>query len=564
MNQYYGNTKVKIDNLVNSIILKVITSSDSQSLLKKKEYVNPPPEDIDKTLHDHLLTIGLDERQLPFPDSMQKGYGFSLSPKNNLLQTFLFFKEEVIRMYKNRLCLMDEYHALCENYYRDTYNKKGIHKFCQDYKRAYLTHSSDKRDEIDTWLYEQWMIKKYPLESIRLLVERLGLYCMDKEQSARSDSNETKKEIEENTTPEIEALTHQWKTMNAISRLFKGKKVFDAYASTLSDYYLQQLQIETDECLTSFFHVTRNGIKYLQTTVNAIYEILNENIQLSDHPFIGKETFYTLISIIEKKHLSLSDIGMSSMTDVLCSLQEASYPEGSERVQSLRRELYDILIDNHLHQLEETHQQTLDVITDNSGVKYTADKRILLKAPKDLASYQIPESVIKIYDSAFADIASLAYIKIPEGVCAVGKYAFQGCSNLKEIILPKSVTQIGDYAFAGCIRLEDAVFLYRDISFNEELLFKNCPMLKKERIKTCNSVITGWIFNAEKRSGIHKETGIKLQYCFDNGDGTIKTQLTNFSDRMKSLHAQGYSSEETDAVFRKVGREFVILCKSLH
>ena len=70
MNQYYGNTKVKIDNLVNSIILKVIRSSDSQSLLKKKEYVNPPPEDIDKTLHDHLLTIGLDERQSPFPDSM--------------------------------------------------------------------------------------------------------------------------------------------------------------------------------------------------------------------------------------------------------------------------------------------------------------------------------------------------------------------------------------------------------------------------------------------------------------------------------------------------------------
>lgn len=90
MDQYYGNIKVKIDNLVNSIILKVITSSDPQSLLTKNEDVKPSPEDIDKMLHDHLLTIGLDERQLPFPDSLEKGYVFSQLPKNDLLQTFLF------------------------------------------------------------------------------------------------------------------------------------------------------------------------------------------------------------------------------------------------------------------------------------------------------------------------------------------------------------------------------------------------------------------------------------------------------------------------------------------
>lgn len=57
MNQYYGNIKVKIDNQVNSIILKVITSSDSQSFFTKKEDVEPSQEDIDKMLYDHLLTI---------------------------------------------------------------------------------------------------------------------------------------------------------------------------------------------------------------------------------------------------------------------------------------------------------------------------------------------------------------------------------------------------------------------------------------------------------------------------------------------------------------------------
>lgn len=564
MNQYYGNIKVKIDNLVNCIILKVITSSDSQSLLHEKEIVKPSAEDIDKMLHENLLTIGLDERQLPFPDSFEKGYGFSLLPKNDLLQAFLYFKEEVIQMHKNKPCLIDEFHALCEDYYRERYKKKGVQRFCKDYKTEYIIHSSDKCDEIDNWLYEQWINKKYPLENIRLFVERLGSYCLDKEQSARSDSNETKRKIEEATMPEIEAMTGQWEEMNVISRFFKGKKVFNAYVSTLSDYYLQQLQIETNECLASFFHIIRNKVEYLQTTVNAIYEILSGNEKQFAHPFIEKEIFSSLISMIEKEHLSWSDIGMNSMTDVFCSLSESSYPKGNERVQNLRRELSDTLIDNYLYQLEETYKQTFDVIIDDSGVKYTADKRILLKAPQNLISYYIPEGVAKIYDSAFSGIASLEYIKIPEGVRSVGKYAFQRCSNLKEVILPKSVTQIGDYAFNGCARLEDVVFLYRNISFNDELLFKDCPALKKEQIKTYDSVIAGWIFDAENKSGTHKETGIKLRYCFDNEDNTIKTELVNYPAHVKALRTQGYSEEEVHTVFRKVGREFVILYKSLY
>lgn len=197
------------------------------------------------------------------------------------------------------------------------------------------------------------------------------------------------------------------------------------------------------------------------------------------------------------------------------------------------------------------------------GVEYTPDKRILLKAPQNLESYYIPNSVVSISDSAFSDVTSLEYIKIPEGVCSIGESAFQGCSNLKEVILPKSVIRIGKHAFCGCTQLENATFLYRNTSLNDEL-FKDCPALKKERIQTYNSVISRWMFDTENRSGTHKATGIELRYCYDNEDGTIRTELVGYPTHVSNLHAQGYSEEEIRATFREIGREFVLICKSLY
>lgn len=559
MDQGNGNIKVKIDNMVNCIILQVIINSGSQSLLYEKEETKLSIADIDKILRENLSAISVDDSQLPFPDYDNNGLSFS--PANDCLKAFQYFKEEAIQMYKNKACLINEFHAACESYFRDQYKKKGIRRFCKDYKMKYIIN---RRNEIDNWLFAQWANEKHPLESIRLLVERLSLYCKNKVQEIYAYSCETQKRMEENTMPEIEALTQQWKNLNIITRSFKGKKIFDTYASTLSDYYLQQLQIKSNDCLSYFFSIVKKmELEKLQITVNSIYDILNEKDKQFTHLFLGKDIFSELVPIIEKAHLSLSDIGMNTMTEVLDSLQQASYPEGNERMQNLREELSRILIDRYLYQLMTEYELTFDVVTDDSGVEYTPDRRILLKAPKKLNSYYVPDGVATILDSAFADVTSLEYIKIPEGVCSIGKSAFQGCSNLKEIILPKSVIQIGDHAFRGCTQLEDVVFLYRNISLNDEL-FEDCPALKKERIMTYNSVIAGWTFDIEKSAGIHKETGIELRYCFDNEDGTIKTELVNFMAHMKALRTQGYSQEEVDATFRRVGREFVILCKSLY
>lgn len=563
MNQDNSNIKVKIDELANNIILQVIINSNSQALLYEKEETKPSVEDIDRRMRQDMLAIGMDDCQLPFPDFIIKNYGLSFSPANDCLQAFFIYEDEVGQMYKNEPCLFDKYHAACESYFCKLYKNKGIRQYFQDLKTQYNDHSFKKRDNIDSWLFEQWNSGKYPLESIRLLVGRLSLYYQKRIQDVHSESCEVQEIMKNSTIPEIEAMEQQWKEMSAISRFFKGKKLFNAYTSKLSDYYLQRLQIEIDDCLSSFFAIMMNSrLETLQTTVDTIYDILCMNNKQSAPLLTEKNIFSDLAPIIEKEHLSLSNMGMSSMTDVLNSLLHFIFPEGNERIKELREVLSNMLIGNYLHQLITEYGLTFDTITDDSGVEYTPDKRILLKAPRNLESYYIPDGVAIILDSAFADVTSLAYIKIPEGVCSIGQSAFQGCSTLKEVIVPKSVTQIGDHAFRGCTQLENVVFLYRDITLNDGW-FDDCPALKQERIMTFNSVLTGWIFDDQKRTGIHKETGIELRYCFDNGNGTVKTELVDLPARMKALRAQGYSQEEIDVTFRKVGREFVILCRSL-
>lgn len=563
MNQANDNFKVKVDSLINSTILQVIISRGSPPSAYDKEKTLSSLEDIDQMMHERLSEIGLDDAQLPFPDPIENRNSLSLSPGNDLQDAFLYFKEELIPIYKNKSCLMDEYHALCETYFRDQFRKKGVRNFCQDYKRQYITHSFHKRDDIDSWLFEQWSYKGYSLENIRLFVKRLHSYCQSKEQDAQSDSAEAERRIKEYILPEIKNQTQQWINLNVITRFFKWKKIFNAYASTLSDYYLQQLEIEASQCLSSFFHITRNGLNHLQMTVNTIDKILNEGNKQSALLSLEKDVFPDIVSIIEEEHLSLSDMGMSSMTEVLNSIQQSSFPESNLRIQNLRERLSHTLIDKYLYQLIKEHSPIFDMVTDESGVVYTPDKRILLKAPKSLDRYYIPNGVVAIFDSAFSDVNSLEYIKIPEGVCTIGESAFQGCSSLKEIIVPKSVIQIGSHAFCGCTQLESATFLYQNISLDDEL-FKDCPALKKERIRTYNNVITGWTFDTENKSGVHKATSIELKYCYDNGDGIIRTELVGYPTHVSNLLAQGYSEKEVDATFREVGREFVIICKSLY
>ena len=70
-----------------------------------------------------------------------------------------------------------------------------------------------------------------------------------------------------------------------------------------------------------------------------------------------------------------------------------------------------------------------------------------------LISVAIPDSVISIRDSAFSCCKSLTSITIPDSVTSIGDETFSSCVSLTSVTIPDSVTSIGDSAFSSCVSL---------------------------------------------------------------------------------------------------------------
>ena len=70
-----------------------------------------------------------------------------------------------------------------------------------------------------------------------------------------------------------------------------------------------------------------------------------------------------------------------------------------------------------------------------------------------LISVAIPDSVISIRDSAFSCCKSLTSITIPDSVTSIGDGTFSSCVSLTSVTIPDSVTSIGDSAFSSCVSL---------------------------------------------------------------------------------------------------------------
>ena len=106
---------------------------------------------------------------------------------------------------------------------------------------------------------------------------------------------------------------------------------------------------------------------------------------------------------------------------------------------------------------EFTDEDLANAWTDGYGVKYSADKKRLLKAPKELKEYAIRKGTVVVCDEAFRQeflkSSNLTSILIPNSVKSIGNRAFWCCSSLTSITIPDSVTSIGYAAFCGCSSL---------------------------------------------------------------------------------------------------------------
>ena len=100
-----------------------------------------------------------------------------------------------------------------------------------------------------------------------------------------------------------------------------------------------------------------------------------------------------------------------------------------------------------------TDEDRAEAYTDEYGVKFSPDRKRLLRAPYDLTIYTIPDTVTTICDEAFSRCHRLTSLTIPDSVTSIGNSAFFFCGSLTSLTIPNSVTSIEDSAFENCSSL---------------------------------------------------------------------------------------------------------------
>lgn len=92
--------------------------------------------------------------------------------------------------------------------------------------------------------------------------------------------------------------------------------------------------------------------------------------------------------------------------------------------------------------------------TANSGVLFSKDMTTLVAYPNSRgSSYEVPESVTEIGESAFFGCQDVTSIVLHDKVDSILEGAFYMCSSLEEMVLPAGLTTLADWTFAYCVSL---------------------------------------------------------------------------------------------------------------
>ena len=98
--------------------------------------------------------------------------------------------------------------------------------------------------------------------------------------------------------------------------------------------------------------------------------------------------------------------------------------------------------------LSETYQKY--AFYENALVDIAEHKLIAYLEGSAETSYQVPEGIVSIGESAFGNNQNLLSVIIPDGVAYIRNYAFYNCSGLSSVILPESLRSVGIGAFKRC------------------------------------------------------------------------------------------------------------------
>lgn len=112
------------------------------------------------------------------------------------------------------------------------------------------------------------------------------------------------------------------------------------------------------------------------------------------------------------------------------------------------------------------------------GVLFNKDKTEIIQYPigNERTTYDIPNSVTSIGNSAFSECTNLSDVIIPNSVTSIGDYAFYNCTRLTRVTIPNSVISIGESAFEGCTSLR-SVTIPDSVTSIENSAFSGCISL---------------------------------------------------------------------------------------
>lgn len=119
---------------------------------------------------------------------------------------------------------------------------------------------------------------------------------------------------------------------------------------------------------------------------------------------------------------------------------------------------------------------TLKYINFPDGLKYIG--RYAFYGCGNITEFKLPDSIEEIMDSAFGSCDSITYFKVPENVIRISPLMFTGCDLLKEVILSDATLSIGRYAFQMCSSLKH-IKLPSKINYIEEKVFNECTSLEE-------------------------------------------------------------------------------------
>ena len=158
----------------------------------------------------------------------------------------------------------------------------------------------------------------------------------------------------------------------------------------------------------------------------------------------------------------------------------------------------------------------------------------------------IPENVEYIEDYAFAGSESLKEIKLSSNCNYLGKHAFYNCMNLIDVYLPKKIEIIEEGLFCGCESLEK-IYIPDKVRSIKEAAFQGCLSLKKIRFpKNIESIAKDALWNCAKQSiyNTYKHrTFLERQILSWDADYQLTDTLTIFANCDRAVFSDVITSK---------------------